>query len=288
MFQTIGIIGKYGDPDIAETLETLCDYLQQKNFTIMLDESSTELLKSDTTETVSRDTLGERCDLAIIIGGDGTFLSVARSLASYDIAFLGINLGRLGFLTDISPEDTSTLDAILSGNYQTEERLLLNTEIVRNGATLHKNLAFNDVVIHKWEVARMIEFETYVNGIFVNSQRSDGLIISTPTGSTAYALSSGGPILHPTLNAISLVPICPHGMSNRPVVIDGNSCIEILIHEEKTPNTQVSFDGQYNLGLIPGDRVIVKKYDRTVCLIHPPEHDHFRLLRAKLHWSQKL
>jgi len=288
-FKTIGLIGKYGDPGVGETLLQVGRCLQDRDYEVLLDENTAQVLPEHNMDTAAREDLGERCDLAIIVGGDGTLLNAARSLANYDVPLLGVNLGRLGFLVDISPDEMSArLEEILAGDYQEEHRILLHTTIHHEGQRVSESEAFNDVVVHKWEVARMIEVATYIDGRFLTTMRSDGLIVSTPTGSTAYALSGGGPILHPTLNAMVLVPICPHTMSNRPIVVDGNSEIEIVVSDTPHSHAQVTCDGQINLGLVSGDRVRIRKHDHVVRLIHPRRHDHFEILRAKLHWGEKL
>ncbi|MCK5640545.1 MAG: NAD(+) kinase [Gammaproteobacteria bacterium] len=283
-FQCIGLIGKYGDPSVGETLHAVSAYLQSHDLEILLDESTAEVLPDHNLGTASREELGQRCDLVIVIGGDGTMLNAGRSLAAYDSALLGINLGRLGFLTDISPDSMQeSLDRILAGEYHTEERFLLHCTTMRDGEHITDTEAFNDVVIHKWNAARLIEVEIHVNNQYVNTLRADGLIVSTPTGSTAYALSGGGPILSPSLDAIVLVPICPHAMSNRPIVIDGNSMIELIIKE--STQAQVSCDGQLNLSLQAGDHIHIRKNEHMLRLIHPKPHNHFETLRAKLSWG---
>jgi len=285
-FQTIGLIGKYGDPGVADTLKTLSNHLQARRCQVLLDANSAQLLPGHGLETAERAAIGARCDLAIIVGGDGTLLNAARSLADHDVPLLGINLGRLGFLADVLPADmTQTLDAILSGDYQSEERLMLHARIEREGQRVGEAEALNDIVIHKWEVARMIELETYINGRFVNTHRSDGLIVATPTGSTAYALSGGGPILHPALDTVVLVPICPHTLSYRPIVVDAASEIEIVVNDSTHTQAQVTCDGQINLRLMPGDRVLIRRKERKIRLIHPAGHDYFEILRVKLGWG---
>lgn len=285
-FQTIGLIGKYGDPGVADTLKTLSNHLQARRRHVLLDANSAQLLPGHGLETAERATIGARCDLAIIVGGDGTLLNAARSLADHDVPLLGINLGRLGFLADVLPADmTQTLDAILSGDYQSEERLMLHARIEREGQRVGEAEALNDIVIHKWEVARMIELETYIDGHFVNKHRSDGLIVATPTGSTAYALSGGGPILHPALDTIVLVPICPHTLSYRPIVVDAASEIEVVVNVSTHTQAQVTCDGQINLRLMPGDRVFIRRKERKIRLIHPAGYDYFEILRVKLGWG---
>ena len=221
------------------------------------------------------------------MGGDGTLLNAARNLVDSNVPLLGVNLGRLGFLVDVSPDEiTKRMHEILNGKFEEEHRILLNTTIHRHeGGANSIGDALNDVVIHKWEVARMIETETYINGKFVNNMRSDGLIVSTPTGSTAYALSAGGPILEPDMQAMIIVPICPHTMSYRPIVIDGDSKIEIYVRKNPHSHAQVTCDGQINLGVVSGDKISIRKKDKFVRLIHPCKHDHYHILREKLHWG---
>ena len=286
-FSKIGLIGKYGNPQVAETVRELGMLLQQRGCEILLEHGTHQLLPDPDLPGASLDEIGRNCDLTIIVGGDGTLLAAARTLVEYDMPILGVNLGRLGFLVDISPEDMETsIDEILSGEYEEEHRILLKAEVQHKDSPPSESDAFNDVVVHKWEVARMIETETRVNGRFLNSMRSDGLIISTPTGSTAYALSSGGPIIEPGVDAILIVPICPHSMSYRPIVVSGDSEIEILVKENMHSHAQVTCDGQINLGLVSGDKILIRKKDKYVRLIHPPRHNHFEILRAKMHWGE--
>jgi len=285
-FQHIGLIGKYADPTVGATLHAVAEYLKSRTEEILLDEATAEVWPEHGLETVSREEIGRRCDLVVVVGGDGTLLNAARSLAAWDTALVGINLGRLGFLTDITPDQMqATMGEILAGRYIEDHRFLLHCTILRDGEQISESDALNDVVIHKWDVARMIEVSSYVNGKFVNNSRADGLIISTPTGSTAYALSGGGPILHPSLNAMVLVPICPHTMSNRPLVIDGESRVEIIVRGREQDRAQVTCDGQINLGLVTGDHIVIEKRSPPVCLVHPVNHDHFHILREKLNWG---
>ena len=287
-FKTIGLIGKYGDPSIAQSLTTMAGFLAEQHIAVWLDDETARTVPDLGLNICNRDELGERCDLAVVIGGDGSLLNAARSLSDAGIPVVGINLGRLGFLADISPDTMlDVMKEILAGKYCHEERFLLHSAIVRDGETIQECDAFNEVVVHKWNMARMIEFETHVNGLFMDVQRSDGIIVSTPTGSTAYALSGGGPILMPTLNAIALVPICPHTLSNRPVVVDGDSYIGIVVRDCKVDHAQMTCDGQTNYDLRDGDRIEIKKKSKPIRLIHPANHDYFHILRAKLRWGSK-
>lgn len=283
-FNTIGIIVKPHSDVVKDTLEHLLEYLGSKSCTAVLDYSADGLLDE---AIVSREDLGDQCDLVITIGGDGTILNAARSLADKNVPLLGINIGRLGFLADVSPDEIDTvLDNVLSGNYLEEKRFLLKASVHRNSEVIFTADALNDVVVHVRDVARMIEFETLIDGLFVNHQRADGLVISTPTGSTAYALSSGGPILQANLDAIALVPICPHTLSNRPLVVNANSEVDILICETKQAIAQVTCDGQTSFDVKVGDRIVIKRKENMMTLLHPPGHNNFDILRAKLHWSE--
>lgn len=289
MFKHVGLIGKHGDERVVTTLHSLVDLLAALGLDALFDAESARALPSFGLRVVERRTLAEACDVVIIVGGDGTFLSAARSLIGYDVRLLGVNLGRLGFLTDISPaEVTERLREIFSGAFEEEERTVLHTTVLRGGKPAVEVDALNEAVIHKWNIARLIEFETYINSRLVNTQRSDGLIVSTPTGSTAYALSGGGPILYPTLDAVVIVPICPHTLSSRPIVVDGRSHIEIVIHRGNQADAQLTCDGQTALALEPMDRIVIRQRDDRLHLVHPPGHDYFATLRAKLHWGREL
>ncbi len=224
--KTIGLIGKYGDPQIAPIVSGLIEFLQNRGLAVLLEQSTAEILALRHPHTRPLAVIGRDIDLAVVVGGDGTMLSAARNIAGFKVPMIGVNLGRLGFLTDISANHMlEGLGTILDGDFKTEERLLLAAEVVRDSRVVYTSNAFNDVVINKGALARLIEFESHVNGEFVNSTRADGVIIATPTGSTAYALSAGGPILHPTLPAMVLVPICPHTLSDRPIALSSDSRI---------------------------------------------------------------
>jgi NAD+ kinase len=282
-FQTLGIIGKQGEaPKVQATIERLTRYLHARRLCVYYDPTAGALLGAESGRTLEHAAIGEHCDLAVVVGGDGTLLGAARALASWGTPLLGINLGRLGFLADIPPvEIEASLDRILAGDFDAEERFLLSARV--DGGEPY--LALNDVVIHKWNTARMIELETYVDGTFVNLQRSDGIIISTPTGSTAYALSGGGPLLQPSLDAVVLVPICPHTLSNRPLVVAGGSRIEIQICGLDQGHARITCDGQTNLSLASQSRVVVERSPHPARLLHPKGHDHYEILRAKLGWG---
>jgi len=286
-FKRIGLIGKSADGNVTLTLRALTRYLETLQVDILIDDAINDATALGNHPVVDRERLAADCDLAIVVGGDGTLLNAARSLAEPGVAVLGVNLGRLGFLVDVSPDDMAELLArILTGEFIEEQRTLLHATVTRNGEILSEGLALNDVVIHKRDIARMIELDTYIEGAFLNNNRSDGLIISTPTGSTAYALSGGGPILHPRLAAIAVVPICPHTLSDRPIVVPDDSTIDIVI-KAGTVEAQVSCDGQVSYLLDAGDHVTVCRHDHTLRLLHPPGHDYYAMLREKLRWSEQ-
>ncbi|MGB2682318.1 MAG: NAD(+) kinase [Candidatus Competibacter sp.] len=285
-FNTIGLIGKFGDPNVAQTLDQIAAYLRQRQLRVLLDESSARLMPDNDLEVASRTRIGEQCDLVIVMGGDGTMLNAARSLVDYEVPILGINLGRLGFLADVSPSEIPhRLDKVLAGEFREARRSLLHAQVIHEGHVASENDALNDVVIHKREVARMIEIDTFIDGRYLNTYRADGLIISTPTGSTAYALAGGGPIIHPALEAVVLVPICPHTLTHRPIVVKADSTIEVVLNAANSTQTQITCDGQVSLAIEPGDRIVIRKKERKVLLIHPVNHDYFELLRAKLRWG---
>ena len=287
-FQSIGLIGKAGAPPVARTLTKLIEDLKKRGLRVVLDESAAAYFEHPPEAVFSRRELAGHCDLAIVVGGDGTLLNAARSLAGADVPVLGVNLGRLGFLTDVSPDDMhERLNEIFAGQYEEEHRSLLHASVNRDGQTINESDALNDVVIHKWDIARMIEIETSINGRFLNSLRADGLIVSTPTGSTAYALSGGGPILDPALEALVLVPICPHTLSNRPIVVSDQVKIEIVLHGEDSTKAQITCDGQVNFELMSGDKVRIRRKDHDLRLIHPQKHDHFDIMRKKLRWGEQ-
>lgn len=286
MFTTIALISNNEAAEIKDTLIAVTEFLKSRKVNVILDEFCAELLPNSGFKTVNTEELAEHCTLGIAIGGDGTMLRAARLLADHDIPLLGINRGRLGFLADIPAEDVETqLGRIIDGDYVEDERFQLHCQVDRGNKTVLESDAFNDVIIQKWNVAKLIELETYVNGTLVHSQRADGMIVASPTGSTAYALSGGGPIVHPSLDAMVLVPICPHTLSNRPIVIDGNSRVEMVVGTPEIDHARLSCDGEISGELATGDRVIVYKKDKKIRLIHPANHNHFSILRAKLRWG---
>ncbi|OAM53307.1 NAD(+) kinase [Methylovorus sp. MM2] len=283
-FQTVALIGKYMNPEMREQVLALARYLLDRHVGVFIEEKTAKQSEITGYTTLHINAIGAYADLAVVLGGDGTMLTAARALVDYKIPLVGVNRGRFGFLTDLSSE--SMLDAmerILAGEFNIEQRMLLTASIIRNGEVISQGLAMNDVVVNKSGLSRLIELEINIDGQFVHRQRSDGLILATPTGTTAYALSAGGPILHPTLDAIALVPIAPHTLSNRPIAINSASKVEItLIHAE---DAGVHFDGQLNMSIQQGDKVLVERAEKTVSLLHPLGHSHYDMLREKLHWG---
>ena len=286
-FNSIGVITKPDAKSARDTLLSLLDYLKQKGCEVLLDLQIPDEINKHGFKKVSREIIGQQCDLAIVVGGDGTILNAVRSLVHANVPLLGINVGRLGFLADISPDKLEiSLDEILDGSYREEQRFLLEMQVIRDDKIIFEGDAFNDVVVHIRDVARMIEFETRINNEFVNHQRADGIVISTPTGSTAYALSSGGPLLHATLEAITLVPISPHTLSSRPLVVDADAQIKILICNTKEGIAQATCDGHLSTDVHVGDHILVKRKKDRITLLHPKHHNYFEILRAKLHWNE--
>ncbi|MGZ8189707.1 MAG: NAD(+) kinase [Methylococcaceae bacterium] len=286
LFQTIGIIGKPSDPSIAATLSVLFAYLKQHKYGVIIDRDSAHFINDPSVVASSLDDLGRHCDLVIAVGGDGTFLAAIRAIVAYDIPLIGVNLGRLGFLVDISPNELpDKLHRILQGHYSQEKRYLLRAKIIRDNQVIHEETAVNEVVIHRWVTPSMIEIVTKIDNVFLNSQRSDGLIISTPTGSTAYALSAGGPIMFPSLNALVLVPLNPHTLSNRPIVINDSAEIEISFCQTKQINALVTCDHIEIPQVFISDKILIKKEPKPIRILHPEDHDFFHILRNKLNWS---
>jgi len=287
-FNPVGVITKPGDHRLADTVQGLLSHLRSRHVEVLVDESATDLLGPESCTVHPRSRIAAECNLAIVVGGDGTLLHAARSLLDASVPMVGINRGRLGFLADISPEDmTQRIDDILAGRYNEDRRFMLEGRVFRGDECLIRSDAFNDVVVHAQCMVRMIEFDTMIDGRYLATQNADGLVVATPTGSTAYALSGGGPIVYPTLEAICLVPICPHTLTNRPIVVHSGSRIEIRICPHNTVPAMVSFDGQVNQELDPDDRIVIARRDKQLRLIQPPEFDYFQILRAKLKWSER-
>ncbi len=285
-FKSIAIIGKYMQKSALQQMQNdladLARHLAAKNIEVWIEENTAKHAELTGFKTAWLESIGSKVDLVIVMGGDGTMLGVARALKKHDVPLVGINRGRFGFLTDLRAEDMLVaIDRILAGGYRTETRMLLSAKVKRGGKMLHQSFAMNDVVIKSG--LRLIELEVKINEKFVHKQRADGLILSTPTGTTAYALSSGGPILHPDLDAIALVPISPHTLSNRPIAVNSNSKIEITLVQ--VDDAQISYDGQFQFALEEGDRVFVERAEEDIILLHPSEYCYYEMLRNKLNWG---
>ena len=282
-FKRIGLFSKQQDSRISSTLVQLYQFLSERDFTIMVTPTVASFLDIEAHDEAE---MADNIDLGVVVGGDGTLLKVGRLLAPKKIPIIGVNLGRLGFLVDISSNNLDKqLQEMLDGKYTVEPRTLLQADVFRGKQKLGSEGALNDVVVHVRNDVRMIEFDTKIDGEFVNTQRADGMIVSTPTGSTAYSLSAGGPILHPSLNAVTLVPICPHTLSHRPIVVSAENEIEVLLCESRDVDARVSFDGQANINLQAGDRIVIRQHTNKLLLIHPEDYDYYHILRSKLGWS---
>jgi len=286
-FKTVALIGKHKAPEITGPLLRLAAFLSGKGVSVVVDSLTAEHIEQHDYPEMPLNAMGGAVDLAIVLGGDGTLLNIACTLAPFDIPLVGVNQGRLGFLTDISLDTMQqTIADMLEGKFVTEQRLLLSTRILRDGAEVFNALALNEVVVHRGNTSSMIEFEVRIDGEYLYNQRADGLIVATPTGSTAYALSAGGPILHPSLDIIALVPVCPHTLSNRPIVVKSESLIEILMH--RTSTVRVRFDSHTYFDLQGNDKLEVTRYPAPVCLLHPVGHSYYNTLREKLLWNKTL
>lgn len=283
-FKAVTLIGKYMDPLMRQYVQTLAGFLNERGVSVTVETVTAEKLGIADLPLVAMGDIGKVSDLAIVLGGDGTMLTAARALLDYGIPLAGINRGGLGFLTDICANDMlAGMESILAGEYSLEQRIMLSATVIRNGKTISEGRAFNDVVVSKGTLAQLIELELTIDGEFVQRMRSDGLIVATPTGTTAYSLSAGGPILHPGVYALALVPICPHTLSNRPLAINSASTVEITVINAM--DARVHFDGQLYADLSKGDKVVVRRMDKYVTLLHPLGHSHYEMLREKLNWG---
>jgi NAD+ kinase len=287
-FKIIGIYGRVNNPGVIETLKALISYLQSINQQILVDIETADAIGDATLPRVARNELSKRCHFLIVVGGDGSLLHAAHAIINDEIPVLGINRGRLGFLTDILPTELKKIKPILDGEFILEKRFLLTAIVEFQGKVLGQSDALNEVALIPDSVPHMNEFEIYIDDQFVCSQDSDGLIIATPTGSTAYALSGGGPILHPQLDAMVMVPMFPHTLSIRPIVIEGNRRITIVISPRNTTTPRVSCDSQAFMSAPPGSRIEIVKKPQHLHLIHPMNYDYYESLRSKLYWGRKL
>jgi NAD+ kinase len=284
-FQTIALVGKYQSPDVTEAVLRIAENLRERGHTVWIEQGTASSMgMAGGFAVATYDEIGAGGDLAVVLGGDGTMLNTARRLAEHGVPLIGVNQGRLGFLTDIGREEAVALLAeILDGHYIEESRFMLSAEVLRAGSRVYHTLALNDVVVNKGDLGRMIEFDLAIDDEFVYTQRSDGMIVATPTGSTAYALSANGPILHPTVGGIALVPLCPHALTARPVTLPDTCRIEITLLPPH--DARVHFDGQARFDARAGDRVCITRSPHAIRLLHPQKYSYFAMLREKLHWS---
>jgi NAD+ kinase len=280
----VALIGKLGSAEIGASVRALSDYLRKRGCEVLVEKETAQALGGPGADY---ETLGRGCDLAVVIGGDGAMLAAARNLVRHHVPVVGVNQGRVGFMTDIGHEDMmSGVGAILDGKGKLEERTLLDAEILRGGSAILRTLALNEAVLGKGAEARLIEFEVSLDGEYVYTLRADGLIVATPTGSTAYAMSAQGPILHPAVPAFALVPLNPHTLSARPVSVSDRSAIEIKLL--RGIDVRAHFDGFALTDMAEGDRLVLKRSADTVRFLHPPGYRYFATLREKLRWSEVL
>ncbi|PHS69750.1 MAG: NAD(+) kinase [Methylophaga sp.] len=283
-FKRIALFIRKDTPVIENAIIQVTEFLVSQSLAVFTNEPLSFLPQLD---VISVSDFPEKCDLAIAIGGDGTLLSASRALSGTNLPLVGINVGRLGFLADLTLEKfEDQLFQILIGNYREDTRFLMFATM--NDSDIPIGKAMNDVIIHSYQDLRMIEFEISINGHFLNSQRADGLVIATPTGSTAYAMSAGGPILDVDLDALVLASICPHSLSNRPLVIAADSVIDITLSENNTNTAMATCDGRPGHIMQPGDSIRIQRHTSIIKLLHLDDHDHYSILRAKLEWGKKL
>lgn len=294
-YATVAIIGKPGASGIGRTLLELAAFLQSTGRRVVFETDTAQSLAEQQAGPPALDAalkgaldaqqIGEQADLAVVVGGDGTMLGIARQLAPFKVPLIGVNQGRLGFMTDIPSEDMlPALADMLEGQVQSEQRTLLEGKVLRNGQSIFEALSFNDVVVSRGTGAGMVELRVDVDGHFMYNQRSDGLIVATPTGSTAYALSAGGPLLHPRLGGMVLVPIAPHALSNRPIVVPDDS--EIVITVVAGRNVSVNFDMQSLALMEHDDQVLIRRSRHSITFLHPRNWSYYHTLREKLHWNE--
>ena len=284
-FKTVALVGRSNTPGIAEPLMALAQTISKRGFEVVFEVQTAQEIGAQGYPSLQIAEIGARADVAVVLGGDGTMLGIGRQLAPYRTPLIGINHGRLGFITDIAfSEMQEIVPQLLAGSFEREERSLLESRITRDGEPIYHALAFNDVVVNRSGFSGMAELRVNVDGRFMYNQRSDGLIVATPTGSTAYALSSQGPILHPQLQGIVLVPIAPHALSNRPIVLPDDCKVSIQIVAGRDVN--VNFDMQSFTALELGDVIEVRRSRHTVPFLHPVGYSYYRTLRKKLHWNE--
>jgi NAD+ kinase len=283
-FSTVAILGRYSDPRVAEPMNTIAGYLTKAGIAVIAPPESAAALQA---RAVGNAAIADEADLIVAVGGDGTMLHAAALTGDGAVPLLGVNRGRLGFLADVSPgEMLQNLEQILGGDYSRETRLQLVAKITSPDGSERSAVALNDIVLQRKETGRMLDVETRIASRFVNTHSGDGLIVATPTGSTAYALSCGGPIIEPLLDAVVLVPICPHTLSDRPIVIPSGLDIAVTLLRRDDTKAEVSVDGNSLGELDPSDSLLISESENRITLIHPPGYDYYEILRSKLHWGR--
>ncbi len=283
-FSRAGLIVKLNDESVANTLNDVIACLESLGVEVMLDDSIGQLVSDK--PKVPRSEIAENCDLAVVIGGDGTLLSAARSLVDHNVPIVGINRGRLGFLVDVSPANgLDQLTQIVKGQHIEENRALLQTRVLRDGECIASSYAFNDTVMRVKDLLQIMDFDIIIDDVLVTHQRADGIIVATPSGSTAYSLSNGGPIVGPTIDALLLQPICAHTLTSRPLMVDAESTIRIHLWDDDVTHAQVVCDGQIYMDAMLGDMIEIKRNPNRVRLLHPESYDYHRILREKLNWG---
>jgi len=286
-FKSVALVGNAKDLRVAECMLSLAGHFHARGLTPLVDPGVGLAFAPGSVVICPEQAFATRAELIVAIGGDGTLLYAARLVAGHSVPLLGVNRGRLGFLTDVSPASMlEDIDALLDGRYTEDRRSLLAARLERRGVPAVEALALNDVVVNKWETGRTVDFETSINGRFVNSHSGDGMVIATATGSTAYAMSCGGPIVEPDLDIWVLAPICPHTLSDRPIVVRAGSKIQLRMSERMGSHAQVTCDGSAIGDLDHGDTLFIQSADSQITLLHPPGYDYYRLLRSKLHWGR--
>ncbi|MBO9513907.1 MAG: NAD kinase [Variovorax sp.] len=291
-FRNVALIGKYQASGgrapcgaLDNVMEGIASFLEAQGCTVFVEDSQSEGVPGCRYKALTVEEIGEECDLGLVVGGDGTMLGIGRQLAPYGVPLIGINRGRLGFITDIALDDyQATLVPMLAGEHEEDHRNLMHAQVMRNGVSVFDALAMNDVVVNRGATSGMVELRVTVGRHFVANQRADGLIIASSTGSTAYALSAGGPLLHPAVPGWVLVPIAPHTLSNRPIVLPDAE--EVTIELVGGRDASANFDMQSLASLAIGDRVVVRRSDYRVRFLHPRGWSYFDTLRKKLHWNE--
>ena len=288
-FQRVGLLGNLDLPEVKESLHRLETFLVSQGRDVVYEQQTAKLVNWPVEQVFSITDFSDAIDLGIVVGGDGSMLSASRKMASLGIPLLGINRGRLGFLTDISPDEIEDrVLPVLKGDYKQTRRFMLETTVMRDGELIGTGTAVNDIALHPGMSARMMTFELYVDGEFVYSQRSDGLIVATPTGSTAYALSAGGPLLFPELDAMVVVPLNPHTLSSRPIALHGSAQLELRVSTRNELQPVLTCDGQNDIVTKPGDIITIARHKHDILLIHPQDNNFYSVCRSKLGWGSRL